>query len=60
MAHKKDGKTVQLGKCIYVKRLFKRCTYCVQDRVGGGPGQPGLIPDLEVSGPACGKGVGTQ
>ena len=23
------------------------------------PGQPGLVPDLEVVGPACGRGVGT-
>ena len=29
----------------------------VQDQVGWGPGQPGLAPDLEVGGPACGKVV---
>ena len=32
---------------------------CVQDQVGWGPGQSGLVPDLEVGGPACGGGVGT-
>ena len=26
----------------------------VQDQVGWGPGKPGLVPDLEVGGPACG------
>lgn len=31
----------------------------VQDQVGWVPGKPGLVPDLEVGGPACGRGVGT-
>jgi len=31
----------------------------VQGQVGWDPGQPGLVPDLEVGGPACGRGVGT-
>ena len=31
----------------------------VQDQVGWGPGQPGLVPDLEVGSPACGKGLRT-
>ena len=31
----------------------------VKDQVGWGPEQPSLIPDLEVTGPVCGKGVGT-
>jgi len=30
----------------------------VQDQVGWGPGQPGLVLDKEVSGPACGREVG--
>ena len=30
-----------------------------KDKVGWGPGQPGLVPDLEVGGPACGRRVGT-
>jgi len=30
----------------------------VQDQVGWGPGQPDLVPDMEVGGPACGRGVG--
>jgi len=30
-----------------------------QDHVGWGPGQYGLVPDLEVGDPACGRGVGT-
>ena len=29
----------------------------VQDQVGWSPGQPGLGPDLEVGGPACGRGL---
>jgi len=29
----------------------------VQSQVGWGPGQPGLVPGLEVGGPACGRGV---
>ena len=31
----------------------------VQDQVGWDPGQFGLVPDLVVGGPACGRGVGT-
>jgi len=31
----------------------------VQDQVGSGPGQSALVPDLEVGGPACGKGFRT-
>ena len=30
----------------------------VQVQVGWGPGQPGLALDVEVGGPACGRGVG--
>ena len=30
----------------------------VRDLVGWGPGQPGLLPYLEVGGPACGGGGG--
>ena len=30
----------------------------VQDQVGRGPGQPGLVLDMEVGGPACGGRVG--
>jgi len=29
-----------------------------QDQVGWGSGQPGLVPDLEVGSPACGRGLG--
>jgi len=29
----------------------------IQGQVGWGHGQPGLVPDLEVGGPACGRGV---
>jgi len=28
-----------------------------QDQVGWGPGQPSLLPDLEVGGPACARGI---
>jgi len=31
----------------------------VQDQVGWGPRQPSLVPDLEIGGPTCGRGVGT-
>jgi len=30
----------------------------VQYQAAWGPGQPGLVPDLEVGGPACGRGFG--
>jgi len=30
----------------------------VQGQVGWGPGQPGLVLDMEVGGPACDRGVG--
>jgi len=30
----------------------------VQGQVGWGPGQPGLVLDMEVSSPACGRVVG--
>jgi len=30
----------------------------VQGQVGWGPGQPGLVLDMQVGGPACGRGVG--
>ena len=29
----------------------------VQGQVGWGPGQPGLVPDLEVGGPAYDRGM---
>jgi len=31
----------------------------VQGQVEWGSGQPGLVPDPEVGGPACDRGVGT-
>ena len=31
----------------------------VQDQVEWGPGQPGLVPDMKVDGPACGREAGT-
>ena len=31
----------------------------VQDQFGWGPGQPGLVPDVEVGDPSCGRGVET-
>ena len=30
----------------------------VQGQVGWGPGQPGLVLNVEVGGPDCGRGVG--
>ena len=30
----------------------------VQGQVGWGPGQPGLVLNVEVGGPACDRGVG--
>jgi len=32
----------------------------VQGQVGWGPGQPGLVLEVEVGGPACGRGVGAS
>jgi len=31
----------------------------VQGQVEWGPGQPGLVLDVEVDGPACSRGVGS-
>ena len=41
----------------------QRCCGCpvpggVQGQVGWGPGQSGLVLDMEVGSPACGKGAG--
>ena len=38
------------------------CFICggVQGQVGWGPGQPGLVLNGEVVGPACGRGVGAS
>ena len=30
----------------------------VQGQVGWGPGQPSLVLDTKVGGPACGRGIG--
>ena len=32
----------------------------VQGQVGWGPGQPGLVINVEVGSPACGGGVGAS
>jgi len=32
----------------------------VQGQVGWGPGQPGLVLDMEFGGPACGRCVGAS
>ena len=32
----------------------------VQGQVGWGPGQPGLVLNVEVGGPACGRGAGVE
>ena len=29
----------------------------IQDQVGWGPGQPGLVLDMKVDSPACGRGL---
>jgi len=29
----------------------------VQGQVGWSPGQPGRVPDLDIGGPACGRGL---
>jgi len=32
----------------------------VQGQVGWGPGQPGLVLNVEVGSPACGRGIRTS
>ena len=32
----------------------------VQGQVGWGPGQPGLVLNVEVGGPACSRGIGAS
>jgi len=49
-------------KSRIVKQAAQRGCRCpipggVQGLVGWGPGQPGLVLDVEVGGPACGWGV---
>ena len=41
-----------------LKQAAQRGCGSVQGRVGWGPGQPCLVLDMEVGGPACGRGVG--
>jgi len=47
-------------KCIFSAQRGCGCSVPggVQDKAGWGPGQPALVPDLEVGGPACGRRVG--
>jgi len=37
---------------------FKAILGGVQGQAGWGPGQPNLVLNVEVGGPACGRGVG--
>ena len=30
----------------------------VQGQVGSGPGHPGLVLNMQVGGPSCGRGIG--
>ena len=32
----------------------------VQGQVGWGPGQPGVVLNVEASGPVCGEGIGAS
>ena len=49
----------ELVREVLEQAIQRVCGYSVpggvQDQIGWGPGQSGLVPDLEVSGPACGK-----
>ena len=44
---------------MQLELLLLRMPRDVQDQVGWGPGQPGLVPDLEVDGPDCSRQGGT-
>ena len=37
--------------------LISALYYAYMNQVGWNPGQPALVADLEVSGPACGRGL---
>ena len=56
------GSSLQSGEVL--EQAVQRGCECsitgnVQDQVGWGLGQPGLVLDLEVGSPACGRGFGT-
>jgi len=44
---------------VQLELLLLRMPRDVQDQAGWGPGQPAVVLDLEVGGPACSRGVGT-
>ena len=50
------------GTNLIEQKLFipSRVPASVQGQVGWGPGQPGLVLDMEVGGPACDRGIGAQ
>ena len=45
------GSSLQSGEALHPGGVL--------DWAGWGPGQPGLVPDMGIGGPACGRGVGT-
>ena len=49
----------ELISSLILNRNLK-CMLEVQDQVGWGSGQPGLELDLQVGGPACGRGGATS
>ena len=59
-----QGEVLYRESCEVLEQASQRsCGYSVpgdvQGQVGWGPGQPGLLPDLEVGGPVYDRGVGT-
>ena len=64
-----EGLEYMLGEILYrrsdevLAQTAQRGCRCpipggVQGQFGWGPGQPGLVLNLNVGGPACGRGVG--
>jgi len=59
-----SGKVLYYGSGEVLEQAAQRGCGCpiprsVQGQVGCGPGQPGLVLDVEVGSPACSRGVGT-
>jgi len=63
-----EGLEYMLGEILYrrsdevLAQTAQRGCRCpipggVQDKFGWGPGQPGPVPDMEVGGLACGRGL---
>ena len=54
------GNCVEVEIANIVRNYYFPIPGGVQDQAGWAPGQLGLVLDMEVGGPACGRGVGAS